>query len=160
MRLEMASHTSATPAPRRNPRDGIPPRLTAIVRSLPCGSSYNDGPPVLMGRNVPNVYLQAVNHNERITARGFSQNVEARLPTEHICPSGEVKCRREEQEDRDRRSAGSLRPAHRVSFDRLRVFLRRFLLSESDQRHYRYHRFLRREAGVPAVRPKELRRSE
>jgi len=48
-----------------------------------------------MGRNVPNVYLQAVNHNERITARGFSQNVEARLPTEHICPSGEVKGRRE-----------------------------------------------------------------
>src|ERR1035438_716440 len=71
-----------------------------------------------------------------------------------------LKDRHEHQEDRDPRSAGSNWLAHRVGLARFRIFLLRFLLSELDQRHHRYHRFLGREAAVPAVRPKELRPHE
>src|SRR5258705_13734443 len=66
----------------------------------------------------------------------------------------------ESQEDRDPRSAGCHWSAYRVGLARFRIFLLRFLLPELDQRHHRYHRFLRSEAGVPAVRPKELRPRE
>src|SRR5580658_9248809 len=75
-------------------------------------------------------------------------------------PARKLKDRHEHQEDRDPRSAGSDWPAHRVELARFRIFLLRFLLPELDQRHHRYHRFLPREAGVPAVRPKELRPHE
>ena len=47
-----------------------------------------------------------------------------------------------------------------VGLARFRIFQLRFLLPELDQRHRRYHHFLRPEAEVPAVRPKELRPCE
>src|SRR5580692_12602055 len=41
----------------------------------------------------------------------------------------------------------------RFSLARFRIFLLRFLFPELDERHHRYHRFFRREARVPAIRP-------